>query len=76
MNKKKVDRINELGRLSKERALTEDERAEQAALRAEYIAEFRALIRGEKPPVTDDEKEKEENDAAPTDGGEEEKKEK
>ena len=78
MNKKKVDRINELGRLSKERALTEDERAEQATLRAEYIAEFRALIRGEKPPVTGDD-EKTENDIAydaPTDGEEEEKKEK
>lgn len=78
MNKKKVDRINELGRLSKERGLTEDERAEQATLRAEYIAEFRALIRGEKPPVTGDD-EKAENDTAydaPTDGGEEEKKEK
>lgn len=76
MNKKKVDRINELGRLSKERGLTEDERAEQATLRAEYIAEFRALIRGEKPPMTGDD-EKTENDTAydaPTDGGEEEKK--
>lgn len=78
MNKKKVDRINELGRLSKERALTEDERAEQAALRAEYIAEFRALIRGEKPPMTGDDERTENNTAhaAPTDGGEEEKKEK
>ena len=78
MNKKKVDRINELGRLSKARELTQDERAEQAALRAEYIAEFRALIRGEKPPVTCDD-EMTENDTAydvPTDGGEEEKKEK
>lgn len=71
MNKKKVDRINELGRLSKQRELTEDERAEQAALRAEYIAEFRALIRGEKPPVPDDEKT--EDTSTPKDGGEEEK---
>ncbi len=49
MKKKKVDRINELGRLMKERELTEEEKAEQKALREEYIKEFHALIRGEKP---------------------------
>ncbi len=48
MDKKKVDRINELGRLMRERELTEEERAEQAALRAEYVAEFRRTLRGEK----------------------------
>ena len=42
MEKAKVDRINELARLSKTRELTEEEKAEQAALRAEYVAEFRA----------------------------------
>ena len=47
MDKKKVDRINELGRLMRERELTEEERAEQAALRAEYMAEFRRTLRGE-----------------------------
>ena len=47
MNKKeKIARINELARASKERALTEDELAEQAALRREYIAEFRASFGG------------------------------
>lgn len=46
MEKIKVDRINELGRISKERELTEDEKKEQAALRAEYIAEVRAALRG------------------------------
>lgn len=47
MEKEKVERINELGRLMKTRPLTEEEKAEQAALRAEYLAWFRAAIRGE-----------------------------
>lgn len=47
MDKIKVDRINELARLAKERELTEDEKAEQTALRAEYIAEFRKTLRGD-----------------------------
>ena len=47
MDKKKVDRINELARISKERALTEAERREQEALRREYMAEFRKKLRGE-----------------------------
>ena len=42
MDKVKIDRINELGRLSKERELTESERLEQKALREEYLKEFRA----------------------------------
>lgn len=41
MEQKKIDRINELAHLAKERALTEAELAERAALRAEYIADFR-----------------------------------
>jgi uncharacterized protein YnzC (UPF0291/DUF896 family) len=44
MEKAKIDRINELGRLMKQRELTEAEKAEQAALRAEYIAEVRAQL--------------------------------
>ena len=48
MEKIKVDRINELGRLSKERELTEDEKAERKALRDEYMAEVRRALRGEK----------------------------
>ena len=44
MEKQKIDRINELGRLMKERELTEAEKAEQAALRAEYLAEVRAAL--------------------------------
>ena len=47
MDKKKVDRINELARLSKERELTEEEKREQAQLRREYMTEFRKKLRGE-----------------------------
>lgn len=46
MEKAKIDRINALAALKKERALTDEEAAEQAALRAEYLAEFRAHMRG------------------------------
>ena len=45
MDREKIDRINELGRIAKERELTEEEIAERAALREEYIAYFRAEIR-------------------------------
>lgn len=41
MIEEKRERINALARLSRERALTEEEKAEQAALRKEYIAEWR-----------------------------------
>lgn len=47
MEKAKIDRINELGRIAKERALTEAELAERQSLREEYIAYFRSGIRGE-----------------------------
>ena len=43
MVQEKIDRINELARKSRtEEGLSNEEKAEQAALRAEYIAEFRA----------------------------------
>jgi len=48
MEKIKIDRINELGRLMKERELTEDEKSEQKALREEYMKEVRAALRGDK----------------------------
>lgn len=38
----KLDRINELARLKKERELTAEELSEQAQLRKEYIQEWRA----------------------------------
>lgn len=41
MENSKLERINELARLAKERALTADELAERDALRREYIAEWR-----------------------------------
>ncbi len=41
MEKTKLDRINELARLSKERELSPIEKEEQARLRKEYIAEWR-----------------------------------
>lgn len=41
MEQAKLDRINELARLKKQRELTTEELSEQAALRAEYIAEWR-----------------------------------
>ncbi len=42
MEKQKLDRINELAKKSKTEELTADEKAEQAALRQEYINEIRA----------------------------------
>ena len=41
MEKAKIDRINELAHLAKERALTGEELTERDALRREYIEEFR-----------------------------------
>ena len=45
MERIKIDRINELGRLSKQRELTEEEKKEQKALREEYLAEVRAQLK-------------------------------
>lgn len=41
MEQTKLDRINELARIAKERELTEAEIAERDVLRREYIAEWR-----------------------------------
>ena len=46
MEQQKLDRINYLARVSKVRELSPAEKEEQAALRAEYIAEFRASFGG------------------------------
>ena len=42
MERETVERINTLARESKVRELTPEEKAEQAALRQEYVAEIRA----------------------------------
>lgn len=44
MEQKKIDRINELARKKKAEGLTPAELEEQTALRAEYIASFRASL--------------------------------
>ena len=47
MEQKKIDRINELARKSKTKAgLTEEEKAEQAVLRREYIDSVKASLVG------------------------------
>lgn len=47
MDKAKIDRINELGRIAKTRDLTAEENEERRVLREEYIKFFRAGLRGE-----------------------------
>lgn len=44
MEQAKIDRINALARKSKSEGLTEEEKAEQAALRREYIAAVKASL--------------------------------
>ena len=46
MKQERIDRINALARKAKAEGLTEEEKAEQAALRQEYIKDFRASLRG------------------------------
>ena len=41
MEQTKIDRINELARLAKERELSPEEKSERDALRKEYIAAWR-----------------------------------
>ena len=45
MEQTKLDRINELARLAKERELTEAEQTERAALRKEYIEDMKSSLR-------------------------------
>lgn len=44
MEQKKIDRINELARLAKERELTEEEQAERQVLRREYIDSYKRSL--------------------------------
>ena len=46
MEKEKLDRISELSKIARTRQLTEAEQAERAALRTEYINDFRASMTG------------------------------
>lgn len=46
MDAKKIERINALARKSKTDGLNEEEKLEQAQLRQEYLAEFRASFTG------------------------------
>ena len=45
MTNEKIARINELARKSKTTGLTEAEKAEQQALRQEYVADIKASLR-------------------------------
>lgn len=48
MEQKKIDRINELAKKSRtDEGLTEEEKAEQAVLRREYIDSFKASLTGQ-----------------------------
>lgn len=47
MDKKKIERINELARKSREDGLTEAEKEEQAVLRREYIESFKISLRSQ-----------------------------
>lgn len=46
MNEEKIARINELAKKARADGLTSEEKAEQKALREEYIREFRASFGG------------------------------
>ena len=46
MEQSKIDRINELARLAKERELTVEELSERTALRMEYIDSMKASLVG------------------------------
>ena len=45
MDKKHIDRINQLSRKSKAEGLSPEEKAEQQDLRKEYLKEFRSNFR-------------------------------
>jgi len=44
ITQEKIDRINFLARKAREKELTEEEKVEQKALRAEYVAAFRKSL--------------------------------
>ena len=52
MEHEKIERINELARLAKQRELTEEEQAERAQLRQEYVAAFRGNLEAQLKSIT------------------------
>lgn len=52
MEQKKIDRINELAKKSRTTGLTEAEKAEQQALRTEYVAAFRENLKRQLDDLT------------------------
>lgn len=52
VTQKEIDRINELAKKQRTCGLTEDEKKEQAQLRALYIAGFRDSLRGQLDAIT------------------------
>ena len=48
----KIDRINFLARKAREQELTEEEKIEQKALRAEYVANIRANMKANLNSIT------------------------
>ena len=52
MDQKKIDRINQLAKLAKERELTAEEQTERAELRKEYIAAFRGNLEAQLNTIT------------------------
>lgn len=52
VTQKEIDRINELYKKSKEEGLTEEEKAEQKALRVKYIEGFKKSLIGHLDGIT------------------------
>ncbi len=52
VTQKDIDRINELARKSKAEGLTDEEKAEQKALRVKYIEGFKASLIGQLDSIT------------------------
>lgn len=52
MEQKKIDRINFLAKKQREEGLTEEEKAEQATLRREYIDSMKASLEGQLNNIT------------------------
>jgi len=46
MEKERIERINELSRIARTRELTDAEKEERAALRTEFIRDYRASLTG------------------------------